>query len=58
VRIDATLPVTKGLQTTNTEIRYAYTCSLARGTYTWKVYATDLAGNTQSTIGYRTLTVK
>ena len=47
-----------GLQTTNTEIRYAYTCSLARGTYTWKVYATDLAGNTQSTIGYKTLTVK
>jgi len=47
-----------GLQTTNTEIRYAYTCSLARGTYTWKVYASDLAGNMQSTIGYKTLTVK
>jgi len=47
-----------GLQTTNTEIRYAYTCSLARGTYSWKVYATDLAGNRQGTIGYKTLTVK
>ena len=47
-----------GLQTTNTEIRYAYTCSLARGTYSWKVCATDLAGNRQGTIGYKTLTVK
>ena len=47
-----------GLQTANTEIRYLYTCKLARGTYTWKVYASDLAGNMQSTIGYKTLTVR
>ena len=31
--------------------------SLARGTYTWYVYATDLAGNTQSTVPYRTLRI-
>jgi len=47
-----------GLQETNTEIRCAYTCRLARGTYTWKVYATDLAGNKQSKVGYKTLIVR
>jgi hypothetical protein len=26
--------------------------------YTWKVYATDLAGNVQSSIGSKKLTVK
>jgi hypothetical protein len=47
-----------GLRRTNAEIRYSYTCRLARGTYTWKVYATDLAGNQQVKIGYKTLTVR
>jgi hypothetical protein len=48
-----------GLRKTNSEIRYVYTCRLARGSYTWKVYATDLAGNKQrSPVGARTLTVR
>jgi C1A family cysteine protease len=33
-------------------------CSLARGTYTWKLYATDLAGNAPQVIGRKTLVVK
>jgi C1A family cysteine protease len=33
-------------------------CTLAKGTYTWKVYATDLAGNPQRVIGKKTLVVK
>ena len=33
-------------------------CTLARGTYTWKVYATDLAGNAPHVIGKKTLVVK
>ena len=47
-----------GLRRTNAEIRYSYTCRLARGTYTWKVYATDLADNRQIKIGHKTLTVR
>ena len=34
-----------------------YDCSLPAGKYTWKVYATDQAGNHQRTIGHSTLTV-
>jgi subtilisin family serine protease len=33
-------------------------CTLAKGSYTWKVYATDEAGNLQSKIGSKGLTVK
>jgi sugar lactone lactonase YvrE len=33
-------------------------CKLARGSYTWKVYARDLAGNAQRTLGWKTLTVR
>lgn len=33
-------------------------CNLARGTYTWKVYATDSAGHTQRSVSYKTLKVK
>ena len=47
-----------GLRSTNAEVRYSFGCGLARGRYTWKVYATDLAGNPQSRVGYRTLTVR
>ena len=31
---------------------------MAKGSYTWKVFATDLAGNTQSSIGSKKLTIK
>jgi C1A family cysteine protease len=34
-----------------------YDCSLPAGKFTWKVYATDQAGNHQRTIGHSTLTV-
>ena len=34
-----------------------YGCSLPAGKYTWKVYATDQAGNHQRTVGHSTLTV-
>jgi hypothetical protein len=49
-----------GLRTTNLTIRYTgYTCGLPRGTYVWKVYATDLAGNPQRLpLGYKTLVVR
>jgi C1A family cysteine protease len=33
-------------------------CTLTKGAYTWKVYATDLAGNPQRVIGKKTLVVK
>ncbi len=35
-----------------------FTCNLAKGTYTWYVYATDLAGNTQANIAHAKLKVK
>jgi hypothetical protein len=47
-----------GLRATNKDLRYGFTCKLARGTYTWKVYATDLAGNTQRRVGYNKLVVR
>jgi hypothetical protein len=36
----------------------SFTCKLAKGKYTWYVYATDLAGNTQENIAHAKLTVK
>lgn len=47
-----------GLRSTNSDIGYRYLCRLAKGRYVWKVYATDLAGNTQSQIGRSTLRVR
>lgn len=47
-----------GLRKTNAEIRYRFTCKLGRGTYVWKVYATDLAGNRQGKVGYNKLVVR
>jgi hypothetical protein len=35
-----------------------FTCNLKKGTYTWNVYATDLAGNTQANVAQAKLTVK
>jgi C1A family cysteine protease len=35
-----------------------WACTLSLGTYTWKVYAVDLAGNKQKTIGSKALVVK
>lgn len=47
-----------GVRSTGSVIAYRYRCTLPKGRYVWKVYATDLAGNTQSQIGHRTLTVR
>jgi hypothetical protein len=35
----------------------SFRCTLPKGRYSWRVYATDLAGNTQAKPGIRTLTV-
>jgi hypothetical protein len=43
---------------TNKELRATFVCKLPRGRYTWKVFATDIAGNRQGKIGSRTLTVR
>jgi subtilisin family serine protease len=47
-----------GLVTTNAARTHTWTCKLRRGRYTWKVYATDQAGNTQGRPGVKTLTVR
>jgi hypothetical protein len=43
---------------TNSKRTYNFTCNLAKGSYKWYVYATDLAGNTQENVARATLTVK
>jgi subtilisin family serine protease len=47
-----------GSRATNGAQKYSWTCRLARARYTWKVYATDLAGNAQGKVGAKTLTVR
>ena len=49
-----------GLRATKRTVKYTgYICQLPRGTYTWKVYATDLAGNSaKSPVGQKVLKVK
>lgn len=46
-----------GLKATGTNLTCSYKCSLAKGKYTWKVYATDLAGNKQVKPSSKTLIV-
>jgi hypothetical protein len=46
-----------GAKPTGRALEYRWACSLARGSYTWKVYATDKAGNPQVKIGPRPLVV-
>jgi DNA-binding beta-propeller fold protein YncE len=36
----------------------SWTCTLAKGTYKWKVYATDGTGHSQQNVASKTLTVK
>ena len=43
---------------TNAFFPTAWKCTLAKGSYTMKLYATDAAGNVQSKVGAATLTVK
>jgi hypothetical protein len=48
----------KGAVACNARRTYNWKCTLAKGSYTFKVYATDLAGNAQSKVGSARLTVK
>jgi FG-GAP repeat len=50
--------ITVGSVATNSTQSYKWKCKLAKGSYTWKVYAKDLAGNGQSSVGSKKLTVK
>jgi hypothetical protein len=47
-----------GSSTTNATRTYSWRCKLPRGRYTLKVYATDIAGNVQATVGSARITVR
>jgi cytochrome c len=47
-----------GSKAVNTALSAKFTCKLAKGTYKYYVYATDVAGNAQSKAGSAKLTVK
>jgi hypothetical protein len=51
-----TLPL--GEIPSNKAMTARFNCTLAKGTYTYKVYAVDLAGNAQTKAGSAKLTVK
>jgi hypothetical protein len=42
----------------NRTLTARFGCRLAKGTYNFYVYATDMAGNAQAKIGFNKLTVK
>ncbi len=50
--------VTKDDVQVNESQTASFKCNLKKGTYTWYVYATDLAGNTQENVAQAKLTVK
>ena len=50
--------VKAGVVSVNVTQSAKFTCKLAKGAYTFSVYATDVAGNTQSKAGSAKLTVK
>jgi hypothetical protein len=47
-----------GKQRTGRALSYRWRCTLPKGTYTWKILATDLAGNKQAKVVAKTLAVK
>lgn len=55
-KLKATIAV--GSRPTGQTQSYKWTCKLARGSYAWKVYAVDQAGNRQAHVGASTLKVK
>jgi hypothetical protein len=55
-KVKKTLKV--GQRATNSAQSYSWKCKLAKGTYVWKILATDLAGNTQAKPGSKKLVVK
>jgi DNA-binding beta-propeller fold protein YncE len=50
--------ITVGSKATNSAQSFKWNCKLAKGSYTWKVYAKDLAGNAQTKVGAKALKVK
>ena len=50
--------ITLRAQPTNQALSYRYTCKLAKGSYSWKVQATDAAGNASKASAARKLRVK
>jgi hypothetical protein len=50
--------LTVGSRATGAAMSFKWKATLAKGKYTWKVFAKDLAGNTQSSIGAKKLTIK
>jgi hypothetical protein len=51
-------PIAVASVAVNASLTAKFRCNLAKGTYTYYVYATDASGNAQSTIGSAKLTVK
>jgi hypothetical protein len=49
--------ISLGKRATNQALSYRWKCTLKKGKYNFYVYATDLAGNAQSSIGHNRLTV-
>ena len=49
--------ISLGTRATNQALSYKWKCSLKKGKYSFYVYATDLAGNQQSSPGHNRLTV-
>jgi hypothetical protein len=50
--------ITAGICACNVRSSYSWRCALAKGRYSIAVYATDVAGNAQSTVGRARLTVR
>jgi hypothetical protein len=50
--------LTIGSRATGAALSFKWKATLPKGGYTWKVFAKDLAGNTQSSIGSQKLTIK
>jgi hypothetical protein len=50
--------VSLGQKRSNTQGSYTFTCNFKKGKYRYTVYATDLAGNKQTSAGSKTFSVK
>jgi hypothetical protein len=50
--------ISVGVQPTNVPLAYSFKAKLKKGVYSWRVLATDLAGNPASAITPAKLTVK
>ena len=55
-KLKGTLKV--GSRATNVALSYRWKCTLAKGTYVWKIYARDSAGRSQTKVASQKLTVK